>query len=92
MTITTNNNSVLPIFRSIRSPRFQEADDLTERFQRIRRWRAITILFLFIVAVLSVNGETLTSRTIHSKKLLEEPNTFTPRIVMQAIEEVEASI
>jgi len=89
-TTTTNNNS-LPLFQSIRSPRLQEADDLTQRFLRTRRIKMMALLVFVFIAVFSFHGETIMTiiKPIPAITFPSEPNTFTPRIVMHAMEETQ---
>mmetsp|Transcript_33528 Transcript_33528/g.38184 ORF Transcript_33528/g.38184 Transcript_33528/m.38184 type:complete len:98 (-) Transcript_33528:122-415(-) len=91
MSTTTTNNNILPLFQSIRSPRSKEADDLTRRFVRIQRAKLMAVLVFLSIGVFSFYGETtsMIMKPNHAMKVPSEPNIFTPRIVMQAMEETE---
>jgi len=98
MILTTNhqNNSILPTCQSIRSPRSQEADDLTQKFLQRRRLKLMTLLFIVMVAAISFVARDTSSSfnmqpAFYDKTLSDEPNVFTPHIVLTALRKTTTS-
>mmetsp|Transcript_1079 Transcript_1079/g.1375 ORF Transcript_1079/g.1375 Transcript_1079/m.1375 type:complete len:103 (-) Transcript_1079:212-520(-) len=87
-------DSILPLCQSLRNPRLQEADNLTQRFLWRRRGRRIISLSCAVLAtyyglvfnntISDVNKTPFVSSQ-YSSPLSDEPNMFTPRIVLDAI-------
>ena len=84
-----NNNSVLPLNQSIRSPRYQEGDE----YRTIQSWRRrIMVLstILTVVTIIASHNEhgyyaETTTTSIEQQELLNAPNVFTPRTVQNAM-------
>lgn len=94
----SNSNNVLPLCQSIRSPRTDEAEELTKRYNRKRQAQMMLFALVLTASAASVIGKTTTvvkpEYALRRSKLMaeEEPNVFTPRFVSDAMENSQSSL
>ena len=87
----TTMASVLPLKQSIRSPRFQEADE----YKKINEWTQYMIL-RSIQVIVGITLIYLLPRSMFARPhgsdsdLLNAPNVFTPRVVSRIMIDVHA--
>mmetsp|Transcript_18630 Transcript_18630/g.27616 ORF Transcript_18630/g.27616 Transcript_18630/m.27616 type:complete len:99 (-) Transcript_18630:363-659(-) len=95
----TTDNNVLPLCQAIRSPRYRQADEIVERHLLKRRVTLFCAMAFMMIGFLGITTSTadiipeyIRQSKLRSSPLLNEPNIFTPRVVLEAIENSEQQL